>query len=131
MQRIAIGKVAGCTRRIGASIPVAVARVSRTYSSTTRTVPTPLHTFTDEEQMLQDAGKSNFSRTPRSCPEIRLVRRFAKDVVEPKVREMDENEMMDPAIIQGLFEQGVRSLFDNYLGLDFDIVFFGPLVDGN
>jgi short/branched chain acyl-CoA dehydrogenase len=47
------------------------------------------------------------------------VRRFAKDVVEPKVREMDENEMMDPAIIQGLFEQGVR--LDNHLGPDFDI----------
>jgi short-chain 2-methylacyl-CoA dehydrogenase len=35
------------------------------------------------------------------------VRRFAQDVVGPKVREMDENEKMDPAIIQGLFEQGV------------------------
>jgi hypothetical protein len=35
------------------------------------------------------------------------VRRFAVDIVEPKVREMDENEMMDPKIIQGLFEQGV------------------------
>lgn len=38
------------------------------------------------------------------------VRRFANDVVAPKVREMDENEMMDPAIIEGLFEQGVRSI---------------------
>jgi hypothetical protein len=35
------------------------------------------------------------------------VQKFAADVVGPKVREMDENEMMDPAIIQGLFEQGV------------------------
>ena len=25
----------------------------------------------------------------------------------PKVREMDENEMMDPAIVKALFEQGV------------------------
>ena len=38
---------------------------------------------------------------------IHTVRRFAEDVVGPKVREMDENESMDPAIIQGLFEQGV------------------------
>jgi len=30
--------------------------------------------------------------------------------VEPKVREMDENEMMDPAIIQGLFEQGLMGI---------------------
>lgn len=35
------------------------------------------------------------------------VKRFAEDVVGPKVREMDENEMMDPSIIKGLFEQGV------------------------
>jgi len=39
------------------------------------------------------------------------VRRFANDVVAPKVREMDENEMMDPVIIKGLFEQGVRLTF--------------------
>lgn len=37
------------------------------------------------------------------------VRRFAVEEVGPKVREMDENEMMDPKIIQGLFEQGVRT----------------------
>jgi hypothetical protein len=37
-----------------------------------------------------------------------LVKRFATEVVEPKVREMDEKEMMDPEIIQGLYEQGVR-----------------------
>ncbi|TEB29572.1 putative acyl-CoA dehydrogenase short-branched chain precursor [Coprinellus micaceus] len=38
------------------------------------------------------------------------VRRFATDVVGPKVREMDENEMMDPAVIQGLFEQGLMGI---------------------
>jgi hypothetical protein len=37
-----------------------------------------------------------------------VVKRFAQDVIGPKVREMDENEMMDPFIIRGLFEQGVR-----------------------
>jgi hypothetical protein len=36
------------------------------------------------------------------------VQRFATDIVGPKVREMDENEQMDPSIIKGLFEQGVR-----------------------
>jgi len=39
----------------------------------------------------------------------RAVKRFAQDVVGPKVREMDENEMMDPSVINGLFEQGVRN----------------------
>ena len=36
------------------------------------------------------------------------MKRFAQEVVGPKVREMDENEMMDPSVIKGLFEQGVR-----------------------
>ena len=35
------------------------------------------------------------------------MKRFAQDVVGPKVREMDENEMMDPSVVKGLFEQGV------------------------
>ena len=38
---------------------------------------------------------------------IYTVRRFANEVVGPRVREMDENENMDPAVIKGLFEQGV------------------------
>jgi len=52
-----------------------------------------LDTFTDEEVMLQES-----------------VRRFATEVVGPKVREMDENEMMDPEIIKGLFEQGLMAI---------------------
>ena len=38
---------------------------------------------------------------------ILTVARFAQEVIAPKVREMDEAEMMDPDIIKGLFEQGV------------------------
>lgn len=38
-----------------------------------------------------------------------LVKRFATEVVGPKVREMDENEQMDPLIINGLYEQGVSN----------------------
>jgi hypothetical protein len=37
----------------------------------------------------------------------RTVKKFSDEVVAPKVAEMDENEKMDPAIIKGLFEQGV------------------------
>ena len=44
----------------------------------------------------------------RSLTSVRSVRRFAVDVVGPKVREMDENERMDPEIIKACFEQGVR-----------------------
>ncbi|KAK2462267.1 hypothetical protein APHAL10511_005573 [Amanita phalloides] len=52
-----------------------------------------LDTFTEEEMMLREA-----------------VQRFANDVVGPKVREMDENEMMDPSIIKGLFDQGLMGI---------------------
>ncbi|KAG6865566.1 hypothetical protein C0991_001459 [Blastosporella zonata] len=52
-----------------------------------------LHNFTEEENMLREA-----------------VQRFAVDVIGPKVREMDENENMDPSIIKGLFEQGLMGI---------------------
>jgi hypothetical protein len=57
--------------------------------------------------MLREAGEFHSSSATLHSYAV-LVRRFATDVVGPKVREMDENEQMDPAIIKGLFEQGVR-----------------------
>ncbi|KAJ7067263.1 acyl-CoA oxidase [Mycena amicta] len=67
----------------------------RTFTSSRRVRSgiSSLDTFTEEETMLREA-----------------VKRFATDVVGPKVREMDENEMMDPAVIQGLFEQGLMGI---------------------
>lgn len=38
------------------------------------------------------------------------VRKFAQEVIAPKVVEMDESEIMDPAIIKGLFEQGLMGI---------------------
>ncbi|GAA5869809.1 hypothetical protein JCM1840_007642 [Sporobolomyces johnsonii] len=55
--------------------------------------PTSLYTLTEEEIMLKE-----------------VVRKFAEDVVGPKVEEMDENEKMDPAIIKGLFDQGLMAI---------------------
>jgi short/branched chain acyl-CoA dehydrogenase len=52
-----------------------------------------LHTFTEEEELLRET-----------------VRKFSEEVVAPKVREMDENEKMDPEIIKGLFDNGVSGL---------------------
>ncbi|QRV72591.1 acyl-CoA dehydrogenase [Ceratobasidium sp. AG-Ba] len=52
-----------------------------------------LNNFTEEETMLRD-----------------VVSRFAKDVVAPRVREMDEAEKMDPSIIKGLFENGLMGI---------------------
>ena len=36
-----------------------------------------------------------------------LVRKFAEEVVGPKVEAMDEAEKMDPSVIKALFDQGV------------------------
>ncbi|TFK43126.1 acyl-CoA oxidase [Crucibulum laeve] len=75
--------------------PLGVTRAfaSSRYVRSENAPPTSLDTFTDEEQMLREA-----------------VQRFATEVVGPKVREMDENENMDPAIIKGLFEQGLMGI---------------------
>jgi short-chain 2-methylacyl-CoA dehydrogenase len=66
----------------------------RTLSSTSvsRQIPS-LYTLTDDEQMLKES-----------------VAKFAKEVVGPKVKEMDEKEMMDPAIMQGMFDQGLMGI---------------------
>lgn len=39
-----------------------------------------------------------------------LATKFAQEVVSPKVREMDENETMDPEIIKGLFDNGFMGI---------------------
>ncbi|KAJ2779997.1 hypothetical protein H4R18_003697 [Coemansia javaensis] len=52
-----------------------------------------LHTLSDDEAMMRD-----------------VVARFARDVVQPKVSEMDENETMDPAVVRGLFEAGLMGI---------------------
>lgn len=38
------------------------------------------------------------------------VSKFANDVIQPKVREMDEAEKMDPTIVEQLFEQGLMGI---------------------
>lgn len=38
----------------------------------------------------------------------RIVSRFAQEVVKPKVSQMDETEKLDPSVLNGLFEQGVK-----------------------
>ena len=38
------------------------------------------------------------------------VSKFANDNIAPKVREMDENEAMDPTIVEQLFEQGLMGV---------------------
>lgn len=38
------------------------------------------------------------------------VNKFANDVIAPKVRDMDEAEQMDPAVVEQLFEQGLMGI---------------------
>ncbi|KIM60821.1 hypothetical protein SCLCIDRAFT_1216535 [Scleroderma citrinum Foug A] len=73
-------------------------RSTRAFSvSSIRSTEAPtlnsLDNFTEEEEMLRES-----------------VKRFATDIVAPKVREMDENESMDPMVIKGLFEQGLMGI---------------------
>ncbi|KAI9320745.1 acyl-CoA dehydrogenase/oxidase [Dichotomocladium elegans] len=55
--------------------------------------PTSLRAFTEEELMLQET-----------------VARFAREVVQPKVRDMDEAELMDKDVIKAMFENGLMGL---------------------
>lgn len=91
-----------------AAMPVTASKVTLPLSAARRTFSTSrrgnaeyenpfgvnsLAKVTEEEEMLRES-----------------VRRFAEDVVQPKVEAMDENEKMDPEIIKGLFEQGLMGI---------------------
>ena len=58
----------------------------------TESIP-PLTSFTEEEQMLRDT-----------------VRQFAQQEIAPRVREMDEAQKLDPAILAQLFELGLMAI---------------------
>ncbi|OCK75618.1 short-chain specific acyl-CoA dehydrogenase mitochondrial precursor [Lepidopterella palustris CBS 459.81] len=55
--------------------------------------PTPITHFSETESLMADQ-----------------VSRFSQEVILPKVREMDEAETMDPAIVEQLFEQGLMGI---------------------
>lgn len=38
------------------------------------------------------------------------VAKFAADVISPRVRDMDERSSIDPAVISGLFENGLMGI---------------------
>ena len=55
--------------------------------------PTPITHMSETEMMMAES-----------------VSKFAQEVMLPKVREMDEAEKMDPAIVEQLFEQGLMGI---------------------
>lgn len=81
-----------------ATRPAAGAAVQRKLFSTSRLARSeapalPLLHFTEDEEMFRSA-----------------VAQFAQDVVGPKVREMDEAENMDPAVVRGMFDSGLMGV---------------------
>ncbi|KAK4706080.1 short-chain 2-methylacyl-CoA dehydrogenase, partial [Phenoliferia sp. Uapishka_3] len=87
------------TRRVLATAVPTARRIVAPYAlrsfATEAGEPTfnSLYSLSDEEEMLRDA-----------------VRKFAEDVVKPRVYAMDEAEKMDPVIIKGLFDQGLMAI---------------------
>jgi alkylation response protein AidB-like acyl-CoA dehydrogenase len=83
------------TRILRSSVPRLARHGVRPFSSTLPTrgvqeitreaidTPLSLWNWTEEENMLRET-----------------VRRFAEDVVAPKARDMDENEVMDPVSVR-------------------------------
>ena len=41
--------------------------------------------------------------------------KFSNEVVRPRVREMDENELLDKTVLKGLFDQGVCAIDMSFL----------------
>ncbi|KAI7852404.1 acyl-CoA dehydrogenase/oxidase [Circinella umbellata] len=71
----------------------ALPKRSFTHSAIARNATASLQTFTEEELMLKD-----------------VVSKFANDVIKPKVLQMDEAEVMDKSVVQGLFDQGLMGV---------------------
>lgn len=75
----------------------------------------PLTALTEEETMLQDSGEHpgffmiEFSGENAECGVHFAVASFANDVILPRVRAMDESGYMEPEVIKGLFDNGVRT----------------------
>eukprot|EP01123_Difflugia_compressa_P012160 TRINITY_DN5106_c0_g1_i1.p1 TRINITY_DN5106_c0_g1~~TRINITY_DN5106_c0_g1_i1.p1 ORF type:complete len:411 (+),score=75.90 TRINITY_DN5106_c0_g1_i1:57-1289(+) len=68
-------------------------QICRKFHSTPARRVGSLHSFSEEEKLLKDT-----------------VARFAKEVIAPKVKKMDDISLMDPTIIRALFEQGLMGI---------------------
>ncbi|KAK2743797.1 hypothetical protein FQN57_004734 [Myotisia sp. PD_48] len=76
-------------------------RCTRPFSSTpqrrdvdlTSLTPTPITLLSETEAMMAES-----------------VSKFAQEQIGPKVREMDEAEIMDPTVVEQLFEQGLMGI---------------------
>eukprot|EP00040_Diaphanoeca_grandis_P038687 m.257046 g.257046 ORF g.257046 m.257046 type:complete len:424 (-) comp34954_c0_seq1:93-1364(-) len=82
-------------------LPLLTRNVERSLSTTrlvrnddeTEELRPPVSTYSESELMIKD-----------------MVTRFAQDVIQPKVKEMDRDSKMDEGVIRGLFENGLMSI---------------------
>ncbi|KAJ3023861.1 UNVERIFIED_CONTAM: hypothetical protein HDU68_008430 [Siphonaria sp. JEL0065] len=74
-------------------IPVLTNRLASSRVSRFNSTLPSLYTLSDEEVLLRDA-----------------VAKFANEQVRPKVRAMDEAELLDKSVLKGLFDQGLMGI---------------------
>lgn len=100
----------------------ALASCNFSNSSSNRSeVPVPITTLTEEEQMMKETGElvGCFLAFSELLPLVQLnlsVSRFAREQVQPLVREMDEKSAMDKSLIKSLFDQGVSDAMQRPVG---------------
>ncbi|KAK7981575.1 hypothetical protein PG996_009280 [Apiospora saccharicola] len=78
--------------------------VSQQQTRCLSATPRRLHDITD----IPPTPIDHLSETEVAMKEA--VAKFANDVILPKVRDMDEAEKMDPALVEQLFEQGLMGV---------------------
>jgi hypothetical protein len=73
-------------------------------------MPSTLHHLTEDEKIIQENGK--FAKTILFylifIRFFGIVAKFSQEIVQPKVRQMDEDGQLDPSILSGLFNASVR-----------------------
>ncbi|KAI2635331.1 short-chain specific acyl-CoA dehydrogenase [Xylaria nigripes] len=81
------------SQMVGAQQLRALSATPRRLSNISDIPPTPITHLSETETAMKD-----------------MVSKFANDVILPKVRDMDEAEKMDPALVEQLFEQGLMGV---------------------
>ncbi|CAM9617456.1 unnamed protein product [Ectocarpus sp. 12 AP-2014] len=84
-----------CPRRVGMQLGTgsAMTTTAPTCCGNVRRLATSSRDFQEEEEMIRDT-----------------VSKFAADVIGPRVRDMDTESTMDPAVVSGLFEHGLMGV---------------------
>ena len=95
--------------------PTSVAGVSRTHRWLSGGLLNPVTQLSDEEQMMRDTGDYIYVFTyiylSISVSIPYTVSRFAREKIQPLVREMDEKSEMDKGIIKGCLNKGYECIY--------------------